>query len=163
MEKAELLCVSSLVQDYLKYVDQETLAEAAPSRAAQVLRKVGSSLHEEIEEKLRPFLDSVKINSVDDACRIFAQVMEEEFADGNINWGRILTIFIFGGILAKKLQEHGISLTRENREQISHVITDYIIKTKAAWIKENGGWVSFSPQLILILNLSVSRQYIDDK
>ncbi|XP_066492451.1 bcl-2-related protein A1 [Tiliqua scincoides] len=140
MERDELLCVSSLVQDYLQYVDQEAPAEAAPSRAAEVLRKVASSLHGEIEEKLRPFLDSIKIDSVADACSIFTRVMEEEFADGNINWGRILTIFVFGGILAKKLREHGLSLTRENREQISHVITDYIIKTKAVWIKDNGGW-----------------------
>lgn len=153
MERDELLCISSLVQDYLKYVDQEAPAEAAPSRAAQVLRKVASSLHREIEEKLSPSLDSIKITSVADACRIFNQVMEEEFADGITNWGRILTIFVFGGIITKKLQEHGVSLTRENREQISHVITDYILKTKAAWIQDNGGWVSFGPFFILIMNL----------
>ncbi|XP_053128976.1 bcl-2-related protein A1 [Hemicordylus capensis] len=140
MERGEFLCVSGLVQDYLKYVSQETQPEAAPNRIAQVLRKVASSHQGKVEEALKPLLGSLELRSVDDASRIFSQVMQEQFADGIVNWGRILTIFIFGGILAKKLQKGGGPLARESTEQISHFITDYIVNTKAAWIKDNGGW-----------------------
>ncbi|XP_061451497.1 bcl-2-related protein A1 [Rhineura floridana] len=140
MESYEFLYVYSLVQDYLKHVCWEAQPDAAPSKVAQVLRKVASSLQEEVEENIRPFWGSMTISSVNEASGIFSRVMEQEFADGNTNWGRILTIFVFGGILTKKLQQHGVPLTRENTEQISHFITDYIINTKATWINENGGW-----------------------
>ncbi|XP_062819649.1 bcl-2-related protein A1 [Anolis carolinensis] len=140
MESNGFLYVYNLVQDYLKHVSQEPEFEPALSKPAQVLRKVASSLQEEVEDNLRPYLDSLEISSVDDARQIFGQVMEREFADGQINWGRILTIFLFGGILTKKLQGCGVPLTKENLEQMSHFMTDYIVKTKTKWINDNGGW-----------------------
>ncbi|XP_042332292.1 bcl-2-related protein A1 isoform X1 [Sceloporus undulatus] len=140
MESNNFLYVYNLVQGYLKHVCQEPALELTLSKPAQVLRKTASSLGQEVEESLRLYLDSLEITSVDDARRIFGQVMETEFADGNINWGRILTIFLFGGILTKRLQGCGVPLTKENMDQISHFMTDYIVNTKAKWISENGGW-----------------------
>ncbi|XP_042332293.1 bcl-2-related protein A1 isoform X2 [Sceloporus undulatus] len=141
MESNNFLYVYNLVQGYLKHVCQEPALELTLSKPAQVLRKTASSLGQEVEESLRLYLDSLEITSVDDARRIFGQVMETEFADGNINWGRILTIFLFGGILTKRLQGCGVPLTKENMDQISHFMTDYIVNTKAKWISENGGWI----------------------
>ncbi|XP_060611839.2 bcl-2-related protein A1 [Anolis sagrei] len=140
MESNGFLYVYDLVQDYLQHVSHATEFEPALSKPAQVLRKVASSLQDEVESNLRPYLDSLEIGSVDDARRIFSQVMEREFADGQTNWGRILTIFLFGGILTKKLQGCGVPLTKENLEEMSHFMTDYIVNTKAKWINENGGW-----------------------
>ncbi|XP_007440729.1 bcl-2-related protein A1 [Python bivittatus] len=137
MESYNFFYVYTLVQDYLKYICQETQLAAAPNRVAEVLRKAGSSLQKEVEGNLRPYIDLLEVHSVEEASSIFNQVMENEFADGKTNWGRILTIFLFGGILTKKLQE---PLAKENLDQVSHFITDYIITTKAKWINENGGW-----------------------
>uniref|UniRef100_A0A8D0EB90 BCL2 related protein A1 n=1 Tax=Salvator merianae TaxID=96440 RepID=A0A8D0EB90_SALMN len=160
MESCEHLYVYSLVEDYLKYVSQETMFEAPPSRAAEVLRKIAPSLQEEVEKKLELLWDSVEITSVDKASKIFNKVMEEEFSDGNTNWGRIVTIFLFGGILAKKLQKQGVVLTKENTREISHFIADYIINTKAKWIHENGGWVSNSyAQILFNTIISLVRKY----
>ncbi|XP_074863159.1 bcl-2-related protein A1 [Carettochelys insculpta] len=140
MESSEYCYVYCLVQDYLKYILQEPELGQAPSRVAHVLRKVASSLQKENEECLKPCLDTLDITSVDAAKRIFIQVMEKEFDDGKTNWGRIMTIFMFGGILSKRLQEHGVQLTGDNKEQISYFITEYIINSKAEWIEANGGW-----------------------
>ncbi|XP_015670779.1 bcl-2-related protein A1 [Protobothrops mucrosquamatus] len=137
MESYNFLYVNTLVQDYLKYICQEAQLAAAPNRVAEVLRKAGSSAQKEVESNLRPYVDSLEIHSVEEANDIFNQVMENEFADGTINWGRILTIFLFGGILAKKLQG---PLAKENLRQISYFITDYIMGTKGKWISDNGGW-----------------------
>ncbi|XP_013927897.1 PREDICTED: bcl-2-related protein A1 [Thamnophis sirtalis] len=137
MESCNFLYVNTLVQDYLKYICQEAQLSAAPNRVAEVLRKAGSSAQREVEDKLRPYVDSLEIHSVEGASHVFSQVMENEFVDGEINWGRILTIFLFGGILAKKLQG---PLAKENLKQISYFITDYIVSTKGKWINENGGW-----------------------
>ncbi|XP_014437116.1 bcl-2-related protein A1 [Pelodiscus sinensis] len=140
MESSEFRYVYYLVQDYLKYILQEPELGPAPSRVAHVLRNSASFLQKENEEILKPCLDTLDITSVDAARRIFIQVMDKEFDDGNTNWGRILTIFMFGGILSKRLQEHKVQLTGDNKEQISYFITEYIINTKAEWIDANGGW-----------------------
>jgi len=143
METAEFYYVYYLAQDYLQYVLHESHLGPAQTRVAHVLRNIASSLQDQTEEALRPFLDRIDITSVAVAKRIFNGVMEEKFADGNTNWGRIMTIFTFGGLLTKKLQEHGVQLTGEEKEQISYFITEYIINHKAEWIDANGGWVSF--------------------
>ncbi|NWX49290.1 B2LA1 protein, partial [Steatornis caripensis] len=140
METAEFYYVYYLAQDYLQYVLQDSHLGPAQTRVAHVLRNIASSLQDQTEEALRPFLDRIDITSVDVAKRIFNGVMEEKFADGNTNWGRITTIFTFGGLLTKKLQEHGVQLTGEEKEQISYFITEYIINNKAEWIGANGGW-----------------------
>uniref|UniRef100_A0A8D0H8G3 Bcl-2-related protein A1 n=1 Tax=Sphenodon punctatus TaxID=8508 RepID=A0A8D0H8G3_SPHPU len=140
MESYEFRYVHGLVQDYLKYILHEPQVGTAPSKASQVLRNVAASHQKKVEESLRPYLDNLAIHSVDAARIIFNQVMEKEFDDGNTNWGRILTVFMFGGILSKKLKELGVQLTGEMEEQISCFITEYIIRTKADWIEENGGW-----------------------
>uniref|UniRef100_A0A6J0SLW9 Bcl-2-related protein A1 n=1 Tax=Pogona vitticeps TaxID=103695 RepID=A0A6J0SLW9_9SAUR len=141
MAHPDFLYVSSLVQDYLKHVGRgQAELEGPPSKVSEVLRKVGAVLQKEVEGQLQMYLDSLEIHSVDKASQIFSQVMEEEFADGEMNWGRILTIFVFGGILAKKLQGQGVPLGDKTLEQISHFVTDYIVKTKTTWISENGGW-----------------------
>ncbi|KAJ7409423.1 5-formyltetrahydrofolate cyclo-ligase [Willisornis vidua] len=103
-------------------------------------------MQDQTEEALGPLLDRIDITSVAVAKRIFNGVMEEKFADGNTNWGRIMTIFTFGGLLTKKLQEHGVQLTAEEKEQISYFITEYIINNKAEWIDANGGWVIGHPK-----------------
>lgn len=144
METAEFYYVYYLAQDYLQYVLQESHLGPAQTRVAHVLRTMASSLQDQTEEALRPLLDRIDITSVAVAKRIFKGVMDEKFADGNTNWGRIMTIFTFGGLLTKKLQEHGVQLTAEEKEQISYFITEYIINNKAEWIDANGGWVSFS-------------------
>lgn len=145
MEPCDFVEVYNLVHDYLKYVClEDSQIEAATSKVAQVLQAVTFPFQEEIENNLRPVLDAIEIDCIAGAKGLFSQVMEKTFADERVNWGRILTIFIFGGILAKKLQAQGVPpLTSENMEQISHFMTDYIINTKAKWITENGGWVSF--------------------
>nr|XP_056721823.1 bcl-2-related protein A1 [Euleptes europaea] len=140
MEDSDFLYVYNLVQDYLRYVCLESESGAPPCRAAQVLRRVASSLQGEVEENLRPYLDKLEICSPERANQIFIQAMANEFADGNTNWGRIVTIFLFGGILARKLQEQGVLMTADNLKQISHFITDYIVNTQAKWIVKNGGW-----------------------
>ncbi|XP_054858935.1 bcl-2-related protein A1 [Eublepharis macularius] len=140
MDRCDFLFVYNLVQDYLKYVCLDSEPETASNQASQVLRKVASSLQGEVEENLGPYLDKFEICSTEEAGRVFDQVMVNEFTDGNTNWGRILTIFLFGGILAKKLQERGVLFTADTLKQISHFITDYIINTHSKWIVENGGW-----------------------
>ncbi|XP_002919132.2 bcl-2-related protein A1 [Ailuropoda melanoleuca] len=129
----------TLAQDYVKHVLQIPQPGSAPSRASQVLRDVASSVQGEVEKNLKPCLDSFDVVSVDSARTIFNQVMEKEFEDGIINWGRIVTIFAFEGILTKKLLRERIS-PDVDASRISYFVAEFITTNMREWIRQNGGW-----------------------
>ena len=67
--------------------------------------------------------------------------MEKEFEDGIINWGRIVTIFAFGGVLLKKLPQEQIALDVDAYKQVSRFVAEFIMNNTGEWIRQNGGWV----------------------
>lgn len=66
--------------------------------------------------------------------------MEKEFEDGIINWGRIVTIFAFEGILMKKLLRKRIAPDVDTYKEISYFVAEFITKNTGQWIRQNGGW-----------------------
>ena len=102
MSEYEFMYIHSLAMMDLQYVLQVPAFESAPSQACRVLQRVAFSVQKEVEKNLKSYLDDFHVESIDTARIIFNQVMEKEFEDGIINWGRIVTIFAFGGVLLKK-------------------------------------------------------------
>ncbi|XP_004403637.1 PREDICTED: bcl-2-related protein A1 [Odobenus rosmarus divergens] len=129
----------TLAQDYVRHVLRVPQPGSAPSRASRLLQDVASSVQGEVEKNLKPCLDSFDVMSVDTARTIFNQVMEKEFEDGIINWGRIVTIFAFEGILTKKLLREQIS-PDVAASRISYFVAEFITTNMREWIKQNGGW-----------------------
>ncbi|XP_039714322.1 bcl-2-related protein A1 isoform X4 [Pteropus medius] len=132
--------IHTLAQDYLKHVLQIPQPGSGPSRASRVLQEVAFSVQKEVERSLKPCLDNFDVVSVDTARRIFNQVMEKEFEDGVINWGRIVTIFAFEGILIKKLLEERMGPDVDPHQEISYFVAEFIAKNTGEWIRQNGGW-----------------------
>ncbi|XP_038388951.1 bcl-2-related protein A1 [Canis lupus familiaris] len=129
----------ALAQDYVRHVLQIPQPGPAPSRASRVLQDVAFSVQGQVEKNLKPCLDSFDVVSVDTARTIFNQVMEKEFEDGVINWGRIVTVFAFEGILTKKLLEQRIS-SDVDAEKVSYFVAEFITRNMRDWIRQNGGW-----------------------
>lgn len=129
-----------LAQDYLKYVLQIPQPGSGPSKTSRVLRDVAFSVQNEVEKNLKPCLDNFDVVSIDTARIIFNQVMEKEFEDGIINWGRIVTIFAFEGILMKKLLRKRIAPDVDTYKEISYFVAEFITKNTGQWIRQNGGW-----------------------
>ena len=67
--------------------------------------------------------------------------MEKEFEDGIVNWGRIVTIFAFAGILIKKLLGKCIAPDMDMCKDISCFVAEFITENTGEWIRQNGGWV----------------------
>lgn len=130
----------SLAQDYVRHVLQIPQPGPAASRVSRVLRDVASSVQREVEQNLKPCLDSFDVGSIDTARTIFNQVMEKEFEDGIINWGRIVTVFAFEGILSKKLLRERIS-PDVDASRVSYFVAEFITTNMREWIRQNGGWV----------------------
>ncbi|XP_054387686.1 bcl-2-related protein A1 isoform X2 [Pongo abelii] len=140
MTDCEFGYIYRLAQDYLQYVLQIPQPGSGPSKASRVLQKVAFSVQKEVEKNLKPCLDNVNVVSVDTARTLFNQVMEKEFEDGIINWGRIVTIFAFEGILIKKLLRQQIAPDVDTYKEISYFVAEFIMNNTGGWIKQNGGW-----------------------
>ncbi|XP_031199383.1 bcl-2-related protein A1 [Mastomys coucha] len=140
MADYEFMYIHSLAENYLQYVLQVPAFESSPSKTSRVLQRVASSVQKEVEENLKPYLDDFHVGSIDTARIIFNQVMEKEFEDGIINWGRIVTIFAFGGVLLKKLPQEQIALDVGAYKQVSSFVAEFIMNNTGEWIRQNGGW-----------------------
>ncbi|XP_006870964.1 PREDICTED: bcl-2-related protein A1 [Chrysochloris asiatica] len=140
MNDCEFGYIYRLAKDYLKYVLQIPQLGVGPSKTSRLLQNVAFSVQKEVEKTLKPCLDNFDVISVDNARTIFNKVMEKEFEDGIINWGRIVTIFAFGGVLIKKLPRERIAPDVDTYKKISYLVAEFIMNNTAEWIRQNGGW-----------------------
>uniref|UniRef100_A0A8C2UN30 Bcl-2-related protein A1 n=2 Tax=Chinchilla lanigera TaxID=34839 RepID=A0A8C2UN30_CHILA len=136
----EFRYTQTLAQEYLLHVLQVPQCGASPSRTSRVLQGVAFSVQKEVEESLKPWLDRCDVASVNAARAIFTQVMEKEFEDGIINWGRIVTIFAFGGVILKKLPREPLAPDVDTYREISHFVAEFVVNHTGDWIRQNGGW-----------------------
>lgn len=106
-------------------------------RLYRVLREAGDEI-ERIYQREFEEMSRQMIFSPNAAQRSFLTVAEELFRD-EVNWGRIVAFFEFGGTMCVE------SVNREMASQvdsIAHWMTDYLNGPLENWIEENGGWVS---------------------
>ncbi|XP_039540680.1 apoptosis regulator Bcl-2a [Pimephales promelas] len=104
----------------------------------RVLREAGDEM-ERIYQREFEEMSHQMILSPNVAQRCFLTVAEELFRD-EVNWGRIVAFFEFGGTMCVE------SVNREMASQvdsIAHWMTDYLNGPLENWIEENGGWDAF--------------------
>ena len=65
-------------------------------------------------------------------------IADEICKDTKENWGRIVSLFVVGSILARKNEDehHG-----KHIEAIIQTVGNYIASRRLKWIVRNGGWV----------------------
>ncbi|XP_040890817.1 bcl-2-like protein 1 [Toxotes jaculatrix] len=76
----------------------------------------------------------------DTAYQSFKSVMDEVFKDG-VNWGRIVGLFCFGGVLCVECVEKNMS---ELVSRIADWMTMYLDEHLSPWIQSQGGWDCFA-------------------
>lgn len=76
----------------------------------------------------------------DTAYHSFKSVMDEVFKDG-VNWGRIVGLFAFGGVLCVECVEKDAS---ELVSRIADWMTMYLDEHINPWIQSQGGWDCFA-------------------
>ncbi|XP_045417032.1 bcl-2-related protein A1 [Lemur catta] len=166
MSDCEFGYTHRLAQDYLEYVLQVPQPGSGPSKTSRVLQNIAFSVQNEVEKHLKPCLGNFNVASVDAARTVFNQVMEKEFEDGIINWGRIVTVFAFGGILIKKLLRERTALDVDTYKEISYFIAEFIMNNTGEWIRQNGGWEhgfvkKFEPRPAWLTFLEVTGKICD--
>lgn len=76
----------------------------------------------------------------DTAYHSFKSVMDEVFKDG-VNWGRIVGLFVFGGVLCVECVEKDMSSLVP---RIADWMTIYLDENVNSWIQSQGGWDCFA-------------------
>ncbi|XP_024125599.1 bcl-2-like protein 1 [Oryzias melastigma] len=76
----------------------------------------------------------------DTAYQNFKSVLDELFKDG-INWGRVVGLFVFGGVLCVECVERNMS---ELVSRIAEWMTMYLDEQISPWIHSQGGWDCFA-------------------
>ena len=72
-------------------------------------------------------------------------VAAEMFADGAINWGRIVTLYTFVRLFVKSISEsgqHSYDFILRTKMTVASELYQYMDLHLQSWITANGGWVS---------------------
>jgi len=125
-----------------------------------------SSKHEIVFESIARKLQ-VQVNGhcdVEVCRRTFVGVVDELFADGRYNWGRVVTVFAYAGWLARGCKS-GSDISSWS-DTVTEVAGEYIGNKLSPWICQQGGWVShlliadMNKQLTLLLQCFAGMENI---
>ena len=103
-------------------------------KARQILRRTSH----ELEEKHEEFFGNVAVlTQGDSAEQSFRQISEEVLKEENMNWGRVVSLFVYGGRVAEEFWRR-----RENQrgEEVEEWLSD-CVGEREEWIASSGGWV----------------------
>ena len=106
-------------------------------KTSKTLRKISV----ELEQTHSLFFENVCTNlklEPDNAGKTFQTVSEEVLEYESLNWGRVVSLFTFGGKLAEWFWE---KQEVEKLEEVEDWLTESL-SSKEEWIERNGGWVS---------------------
>lgn len=126
-------------------------SKAGASTGAGGIEAVKRALQESADEFEQLFTQAfsdissqLEITS-DTAYDSFKRVMDEVFKDG-VNWGRVVGLFAFGGVLCVECAEKGLGGLVP---QIADWMTKYLDENISPWIQSQGGWVSDQQETLL--------------
>ncbi|KAM9481810.1 bcl-2-like protein 10 isoform 2-T2 [Clarias gariepinus] len=126
------------------YIDHCTgIQRTPPSESAVAMRRLAKELEHQYRSKFlsmsHSFLSTCGSNPDPSAC--LRSVMTMLVEDGKLNWGRIVSLFAFTGVVAAEMfsREDGTEICRGLAESIA----DYLGSEKSDWLLENGGWDGF--------------------
>lgn len=122
--------------------------EVPPSQVQLTLRTIGDEFQERFRTQFDDMVDQLHITEAT-AYPTFQRVVQELFIDGNINWGRVVALFGFGGALSVECVQNGMP---QLVDSIVDWVSVYLCDNLEPWITSNGGWVGTctSTQLVYL-------------
>lgn len=138
----------ALGEDYLSVCcSSRWLTPLPPSQSAAAMRHLAEDMERQHQAHLHALAQRLRQHG-SDPCSRLRSVMAEVSGDGHLNWGRVVSIFSFAGVVAKQLQaqrrhqdQSGEEAERDNR-RLAQAIADYLADEKKDWMQEHNGWVS---------------------
>nr|XP_057945308.1 bcl-2-like protein 10 isoform X2 [Doryrhamphus excisus]XP_057945309.1 bcl-2-like protein 10 isoform X2 [Doryrhamphus excisus]XP_057945310.1 bcl-2-like protein 10 isoform X2 [Doryrhamphus excisus] len=151
----------ALAEDYLALCC--TSARSAPpspppSESAAAMRRVAQDMEAQNKARFQTLAQTFLRQCGPDLCSSLRKVMAELVGDGLLNWGRVVSLFAFTGVLARMLQEQkeqkeqketaakpGLDLRQEPEmcRRLAETIADFLGGEKKDWLLENDEWEGF--------------------
>ena len=128
----------------LRSVREENEPDSTAVRVSRRLREIGDEIQTKYQDEFQDMVKQLNLTSAN-AYKSFAEVARRLFKNG-ITWHRIVALLCFGYEIAKHVLRNGLAGTYMRK--IYQLIVDFIMNERiAAWIIENGGWVSILIQV----------------
>lgn len=156
----------ALAQDYLSLCcTSQRPAPPPPSESAAAMRDLAQDMEKQHQARFHSLAQTFLRQCGTDPCSSLRNVMEELVGDGHLNWGRVVSIFTFTGVLARQLleqkstkpgleprQDQELGQVPGNCSELAETIADYLGEEKKAWLLENDGWVSCNMSTSTLIN-----------
>ncbi|KAM9764737.1 bcl-2-like protein 10 isoform 3-T3 [Menidia menidia] len=154
----------ALAEDYLCLCcPSPRPAPPPPSESAAAMRRLAQDMVKQNQARFHSLAQSFRNKCGPDLCSSLRKVMEEMVGDGHLNWGRVVAVFSFTGVLLRQLQEQsgakpgldpaqqepdqgldqGLDQGPVSRQALAATIADYLGEEKKDWLLENDGWEGF--------------------
>ncbi|KAM7423806.1 hypothetical protein PAMA_000256 [Pampus argenteus] len=145
----------ALAEDYLLSCTCPHPAPPPPSESAAAMRRLAQDMETQHQARFHSLAQTFLRQCGLDPCSGLRKVMEELVGDGHLNWGRVVSLFTFTGVLARLLLEQKgmkpgldpgqgqeLGQVPGNSRGLAETIADYLGEEKKDWMLENDGWVS---------------------
>lgn len=146
----------ALAEDYLSLrCRSPSPAPPPPSESVAAMRRMAQDLEKQHQSHFQSLVQTFLRQCGPDPCIHLRRVMEELVGDGHLNWGRVVSLFTFTGVLARHLLEQRdvtLGLDPEQQElphesgmcrRLAETIAEYLGVEKKDWMLENDGWEGF--------------------
>ncbi|KAG8001413.1 Guanine nucleotide-binding protein subunit beta-5 [Nibea albiflora] len=140
----------ALAEDYLSLCcTSPRPAPPPPSESAAAMRRLAQDMEAQHQARFCSLAQTFLKQCNSDLCTSLRKVMEELVGDGHLNWGRVISLFTFTGVLARQLQEQKATRPGLDPGQgqgfvhcrgLAETIADYLGEEKKDWLLENDGW-----------------------
>ncbi|XP_022535578.2 bcl-2-like protein 10 [Astyanax mexicanus] len=129
----------ALAEDYIRFCtgDQRT----PPSESAEAMRRLAKEMERQHHSKFHSLSQSFLTACGADPSACLRSVMAVLVEDGKLNWGRVVSLFTFTGVLATELFSRGDG--PECCSRLAETIADYLGAENKEWLLENEGWEGF--------------------
>ncbi|KAI4896183.1 hypothetical protein NFI96_013339 [Prochilodus magdalenae] len=134
----------ALAQDYINYCNG--IQQAPPSETARAMRCLAKKMEQQYHSKFHSLSQSFLAACGSDPSACLHGVMTVLVEDGKLNWGRVVSLFTFTGVLAPELfsRDEG----PEYCSRLAETIADYLGEEKKDWLVENEGWIPNVPSAL---------------
>ncbi|XP_028331026.1 bcl-2-like protein 10 [Gouania willdenowi] len=143
----------TLAEDYLSLCSSPHSAPPPPSESAAAMRRMAGDLESQHQARFHSLVQTFLRQCGPDLCTSLRKVMEEMVGDGHLNWGRVVSLFTFSGVLARQLQEERAETlgldpglwqeAGQGPKELAETIAEYLGVEKKDWLLENKGWEGF--------------------
>ena len=127
-------------------------------KVVETLQRVGDDLGKKHKKLFKAMLTRLQITDIswDQLVETLQKVFDEMFADNHLNWGRIVTAYVFGACVSDSLLQHRHDI--ELAEEVAKHVGSIVHTQAHEWVSTHGGWVSsyfINNMLILLMNCFV--------